>query len=246
MRLKKAEEQLIEIPSQEARSAARSAPTGHQLDFADKESFLRARRVARLKLLLLILVVAGAFALNWIVGVATFLVATVLVSAGPWGPYEEYVAFRELMDGEATGVVESRSYTPANVTSRWASELIDLLLQVGPLVAILVLFSGAGDNLIVASVVYAIAFPIVCAMAIGRTPGKALFRISVVKAFGDPPGLIYVIRRELIMKRLVLIIIGPLTLWTALLVDAASPYFDSRRRAYHDRVLMSFVVADRS
>lgn len=70
------------------------------------------------------------------------------------------------------------------------------------------------------------------------------FGLRVHRALGDPPTLLWIVRRELIVKRLLLLIFGPLTLWTAVVADAVSPYFDERRRAGHDRIMLSFVTEE--
>lgn len=185
----------------------------------------------------------AATAISLWAGLVAVLLMPFLLPRGPWGSYDQYLSIQLIRSEiERDGRITTRTHAPAAITKRWIAEAIDLLLQLAPLAVTVEMVDAPSESAIAVAGVYAVAYPLITTKFFGCTVGKALFGLRVLRALGDPPTLLWIVRRELVVKRLLLMIIGPLTLWTAVIADAISPCFDERRRAVHDRIMLSFVT----
>lgn len=247
MRLKLMPATEVVIPAPEVMGALwaglgspSSAPS-----YSSRSEFQSARRRSRIQLGLAIALLFVAAAISIWAGLVMVLLMPLLLPRGPWGSFEQHIALERIRDEiERDGKIATTTYSPAGITKRWIAELIDLTLQFAPLVVTVELMESASDGAIAVAGAYAFAYPLVTTKFFGRTVGKWLFGLRVHRALGDPSTLLWIVRRELIVKRLLLLIFGPLTLWTAVVADAVSPYFDERRRAGHDRIMLSFVTEE--
>ena len=93
----------------------------------------------------------------------------------------------------------------------------------------------------VGALVYA---PAVMARTNGRTVGKMVTGIRVVRADGRRVDFLWAALREVVVKAFALGIAAALTGGLAYLVDVLWPFVDGRRRALHDIVVDSRVVRD--
>jgi uncharacterized RDD family membrane protein YckC len=86
--------------------------------------------------------------------------------------------------------------------------------------------------------------PLLMARTDGRTLGKMAMGIRVVRADGRRVDFLWAALREAVVKGLGLGTAAALTGGIAYLVDGLWPLFEGRRRALHDIVVDSLVVAD--
>ncbi len=76
----------------------------------------------------------------------------------------------------------------------------------------------------------------------GRTWGKQIVGISVVRDNGEPFGLGSALVRELLAKQLLFGLIGIATFYVLFLLDSLWPLWDGSNRALHDMIAKTHVV----
>lgn len=141
---------------------------------------------------------------------------------------------------------------PPSHLRRLVAFLVDAVVVLALFVLLISLaFLGADDASIVwrllaavAGYVIAAAFyaPVAMALLGGRTLGKALVGLKVVREDGSPCAFGRAVVREVLVKGLVLGIASAITGGIAFLVDAIWPFIDDRRRCLHDLVAGTRVV----
>ncbi|MDQ8044701.1 MAG: RDD family protein [Patulibacter sp.] len=105
---------------------------------------------------------------------------------------------------------------------------------------LLVLFLGSMIFLLV-SLMYAPAW---MWRTNGRTLGKQMLGIRVVRADGTRMTFAFAVFREFLVKGLLASVASSLTFYVYALVDALWPLWDSERRAIHDHIAKTRVVRD--
>jgi uncharacterized RDD family membrane protein YckC len=152
---------------------------------------------------------------------------------------------------------------PADVLASWGRRalawLVDWLVVailaflLGFAIALVARSGQSGDRIgDLAGTVAAIAFLplyLVYATAMlattnGRTIGKALCRLRVVREHGAPMTWGRAAMREIIMRGLVITVIGTITLGIAGILDVLWPLWDKQNRALHDHGADTWVVRD--
>jgi uncharacterized RDD family membrane protein YckC len=86
--------------------------------------------------------------------------------------------------------------------------------------------------------------PLVMARTNGKTLGKMATGCRVVRADGRRVDFVWAALREVVVKAIGLGVAASFTAGVAYLVDALWPFLDDRRRALHDIVVDSRVIAD--
>jgi uncharacterized RDD family membrane protein YckC len=158
----------------------------------------------------------------------------------------------------------ARPYVLAGWWRRVGAQLVDgVIIGVGALillVAITAPFSAgffASDNAGVASLAVGATIALLCVAVVAllyapalmaRTNGKTLGRmvtgIRVVRADGQPMTFSYAMLREVVVKALLFGVAGSLTGGIANLVDYLWPLWDEQNRALHDFTVNTRTVLD--
>ena len=141
--------------------------------------------------------------------------------------------------------------------SRVGASLLDVIFTVLLLAAVYLLLvacdqaGGAVDS--AGTVVFGVALVIVYfgyattlmrrpGAGNGRTWGKQLMGIRVVRDNGAAFGVGAALVRELLVKQLLFGLVGVLTLYVPYLLDSLWPLWDSSNRALHDMMVKTHVV----
>jgi len=140
--------------------------------------------------------------------------------------------------------------------------LLDLVVVVALAVGIVAVFGAVfsagflgGDTAGVISVVVGLLLSlvaVVCAAALyaptvmaatdGRTLGKAVCGIRVVRTSGSRMGFWWSVLREVVFKGFVLLVLASVTFGLAILADLLWPLWDGEQRALHDFPCQTRVV----
>ena len=155
-------------------------------------------------------------------------------------------------------------YVLASWGSRVGAQLIDgLIIGVGALVLFLVfgaVFSvgfAASDETGVASIIVGLVLWVVCVAIVallyapammartnGKTVGRSVTNIRVVRTSGDPITFGFAMLREVAVKALLFGIAGSFTAGIANLLDLLWPLWDEENRALHDFIVQTRTVKD--
>jgi uncharacterized RDD family membrane protein YckC len=158
----------------------------------------------------------------------------------------------------------SRPYVLAGWWSRAGAQLIDgLIVGIGAIVLVVAIMAPfsigffASTDAGVASVLVGALIAVLCASAVAllyapalmaRTDGKTLGRmvtgIRVVRADGRPMTFGFAMLREVVIKTLVFGVASSLTGGLAGLLDVLWPLWDDENRALHDMVVNTRSVVD--
>ena len=127
-----------------------------------------------------------------------------------------------------------------------------------PVTVIILVIILVGAAMFVGSFIWWLA-----ALRSGRTPGKQLLGIRVIKANGDPSGWGYTFLRELVSKALLVLfltspiwgnvvaamipgrIAGPLIWFILVFADNLWALFNKNRQTLHDKIMRTLVVRGR-
>lgn len=111
----------------------------------------------------------------------------------------------------------------------------------GGLVVLLLALSAV---VVLGAIVSALYAPIWMWRTNGRTLGKQMLGIRVVRADGAPMSFGFAVFREFLVKGLLTAVVSTLTAHLYLLADILWPLVDSERRALHDHIARTRVVRD--
>jgi uncharacterized RDD family membrane protein YckC len=157
--------------------------------------------------------------------------------------------------GRAAPTAPHPAVAPPSHLRRLVAFLVDgvVVLALGVLVLAVALSGVASDDptiverVLVGLLAYAVAAtlfaPVCMALLGGRTLGKALVGLRVVREDGSPCSFGRALVREVLVKGLVLGAASAITGGLAFLADAIWPLIDDRRRALHDLVSGTRVVS---
>ena len=110
-----------------------------------------------------------------------------------------------------------------------------------------VLHGGMGWALFILGVAGLLVYAIWClsTFADGRTPGKQIAGIRVVRTTGEPSGWGNTLVREVVLKWMVGSCLGLVTFGIYCVVDYLWPLWDRNRQALHDKMAETLVVQGR-
>jgi uncharacterized RDD family membrane protein YckC len=155
-------------------------------------------------------------------------------------------------------------YVLASWLSRVGAQLIDgIIIGVGALILFLPIGAAAGvgfaddsDATVWAAVVGLVLWtvciaiiamlyaPVMMARTNGKTLGRMVMNIRVVRTSGERVSFGYAFVREVLVKSLLFGILGSFTFGLAPLIDNLWPLWDEENRALHDFICNSRVVKD--
>ena len=157
-------------------------------------------------------------------------------------------------------------YVLATWLSRVGAQLIDgLIIGVGALIPFLPIAAAIGigansdnDTGLVAAIGIAILWlfcvaiiailyaPVLMARTNGKTLGRMVMHIRVVRTSGEPITFGFALLREVVVKVFLVWVAGIFTFGLAWLIDHLWPLWDEENRALHDFVVSTRVVKDQA
>jgi uncharacterized RDD family membrane protein YckC len=107
-----------------------------------------------------------------------------------------------------------------------------------------VAIGGAVLWIVCISIIALLYAPIMMARTNGKTVGRMVFNIRVVRTSGAPITLGFAALREVVVKSLLFGLAGSVTAGIAPLLDVLWPLWDEENRALHDFIVSTRVVQD--